>query len=63
MISVVAFLGNYGREYENTRHNTAWQFASQLPFMTSFLGKKSFMAKLPVWKQRRLQSGFVKQGF
>lgn len=32
MIKLVAFLGNYGREYENTRHNTAWLFAASLPF-------------------------------
>ena len=32
MIKLVAFLGNYGAEYEKTRHNVAWQFASQLPF-------------------------------
>ncbi|MBP5402779.1 MAG: peptidyl-tRNA hydrolase [Treponema sp.] len=32
MISLVAFLGNYGREYEKTRHNAAWQFAEDLPF-------------------------------
>ena len=32
MIRLVAFLGNYGPEYEKTRHNVAWQFASQLPF-------------------------------
>ena len=32
MIQLVAFLGNYGREYEKTRHNTAWQFADSLPF-------------------------------
>ena len=32
MIQLVAVLGNYGREYEKTRHNTAWQFADSLPF-------------------------------
>ncbi len=32
MISLVAFLGNYGREYERTRHNSAWLFAESLPF-------------------------------
>ena len=32
MIQLVAFLGNYGREYEKTRHNAAWQFADSLPF-------------------------------
>lgn len=32
MIKLVAFLGNYGTEYEKTRHNVAWQFLSQMPF-------------------------------
>ena len=32
MIKLVAFLGNYGREYEKTRHNVAWYFADSLPF-------------------------------
>ena len=32
MIELVAFLGNYGSEYENTRHNVSWLFASSLPF-------------------------------
>ena len=32
MIQLVVFLGNYGREYEKTRHNAAWQFADSLPF-------------------------------
>ena len=32
MIRLVAFLGNHGRTYENTRHNAAWLFADSLPF-------------------------------
>lgn len=32
MIQLIAFLGNYGREYENTRHNVAWLFERSLPF-------------------------------
>ncbi|WP_407434872.1 aminoacyl-tRNA hydrolase [Treponema sp.] len=41
MISVVAFLGNYGNEYKNTRHNAAWLFAGTLPFYSrlNFLSK------------------------
>ena len=41
MISVVAFLGNYGNEYKNTRHNAAWLFADTLPFYSrlNFLSK------------------------
>ncbi len=36
MIQLVAFLGNYGREYENTRHNVAWLFEKSLPFTNKF---------------------------
>ncbi len=36
MIELVAFLGNYGREYEQTRHNTAWLFEQSLPFSAKF---------------------------
>ncbi|MBO5607673.1 MAG: aminoacyl-tRNA hydrolase [Treponema sp.] len=36
MVQLVAFLGNYGREYENTRHNTAWLFLKSLPFFSRF---------------------------
>lgn len=33
MIQLVAFLGNYGREYEKTRHNAAWLYFESLPFV------------------------------
>lgn len=32
MIELVAFLGNYGREYEKTRHNVSWYFEDSLPY-------------------------------
>lgn len=32
MISLVAFLGNHGRQYGGNRHNVAWQLADSLPF-------------------------------
>ncbi len=31
MIQLVAFLGNVGNEYHDTRHNTAWLFEESLP--------------------------------
>lgn len=32
MIQLIAFLGNYGKEYSGTRHNVPWIFEEQLPF-------------------------------
>ena len=42
MFRLVAFLGNYGEEYKNSRHNAAWQFASQLPFYDKFSFQSKF---------------------
>lgn len=41
MIELVAFLGNYGKEYEKTRHNVAWFFEDSLPFA----GKLNWQSK------------------
>lgn len=41
MIQLVAFLGNYGKEYEETRHNVAWLFEDAL----SFANKISWQSK------------------
>ena len=49
MISVVAFLGNYGKQYSGNRHNVAWQFADSLPFsyklnwQSKFKGQYAFL--------------------
>lgn len=45
MISLVAFLGNVGREYAGNRHNVAWQFADALPFAQSLSWQKKFKAQ------------------
>lgn len=45
MISLVAFLGNVGREYAGNRHNVAWQFADALPFASSLSWQKKFKAQ------------------
>ena len=45
MIQLVAFLGNYGKEYENTRHNTAWLFEKSLPFSSSLSYQNKFKAE------------------
>lgn len=42
MISLVAFLGNYGKQYSGNRHNVAWQFADSLPFSSSLSWQKKF---------------------
>ena len=42
MIELVAFLGNYGREYEKTRHNVAWYFEDSLPFAGKLNWQKKF---------------------
>ncbi len=44
MIQLVAFLGNYGREYERTRHNAAWLFESALPFSERFSWQDKYKA-------------------
>lgn len=42
MIELVVFLGNYGREYEKTRHNVAWYFEDSLPFASKFYWQSKF---------------------
>lgn len=44
MIELIAFLGNYGSEYENTRHNTAWLFERQLPFASKLSYQSKYKA-------------------
>lgn len=42
MISLVAFLGNPGREYAQTRHNAAWIIAESSSFCTGIAWQKKF---------------------
>lgn len=42
MIRLVAFLGNYGSEYEGTRHNAAWLFADSLDFAGGLSWQEKF---------------------
>ena len=46
MIKLVAFLGNYGREYEKTRHNVAWYFADSLPFSSRLSWQSKFKGEI-----------------
>ena len=47
-ISLVVFLGNFGKEYENTRHNAAWLFARSLKACASLSLKRGFSGE---WAQ------------
>lgn len=49
MISLVAFLGNYGKKYEGNRHNVAWLFADSLPFAGSLNWQKKFQGHYATW--------------
>ena len=46
MIKLVAFLGNYGREYEKTRHNVAWYFEDSLPFASRLSWQIKFKGEI-----------------
>lgn len=46
MIELVAFLGNYGREYEKTRHNVAWYFEDSLPFASKLSWQSKFKGEI-----------------
>lgn len=45
MIELVAFLGNFGREYSGTRHNAAWLFEDSLAFAPHLLWQQKFKAE------------------
>ena len=46
MIKLVAFLGNYGKEYEKTRHNVSWYFEDSLPFANKLSWQNKFKGEL-----------------
>lgn len=48
MISLIAFLGNYGKQYEGTRHNVAWQFADALDLTSSLSWQKKFKGQFAI---------------
>ena len=54
MIRLVAFLGNYGEEYKNSRHNVAWQFAGQLPIYEKLCFQNKFKGDYAVAETRLL---------
>ncbi|MDE5899255.1 MAG: aminoacyl-tRNA hydrolase [Treponemataceae bacterium] len=62
MIRLVAFLGNYGREYERTRHNAAWQFADALPFAGRLGWQEKFHGSYAAAERAALREAFVECG-
>ena len=46
MIKLVAFLGNYGKEYEKTRHNVSWFFEDSLPFAERLSWQSKFKGEI-----------------
>ena len=46
MIKLVAFLGNYGKEYEKTRHNVSWYFEDSLPFAGRLSWQNKFKGEI-----------------
>ncbi|MGF7109323.1 aminoacyl-tRNA hydrolase [Treponema pedis] len=42
MIELIAFLGNYGKKYENTRHNAAWIFSGLLDISCGVVWQNKF---------------------
>ena len=50
MIDLIVFLGNYGKKYENTRHNAAWVLCDSIEIGTNAVWQGKFKgqyAKLP----------------
>lgn len=46
MISLVVFLGNFGKKYAHTRHNVAWLFSDSLPFASSLSWTSKFKGQI-----------------
>ena len=46
MIKLVAFLGNYGKEYDKTRHNVAWYYEDSLPFANKLSWQSMFNGEI-----------------
>ncbi len=62
MIKLVAFLGNYGAQYASTRHNVAWQFASQLPFYEKLNWQQKFKGDYALVETPTLAQWFAESG-
>lgn len=42
MLELIVFLGNYGKKYENTRHNAAWVLCDELDISKNVLWQDKF---------------------
>lgn len=62
MIKLVAFLGNYGREYADTRHNVAWQFEDSLPFAGKLSWQNKFKGKFSAIDMKNLSEWCAESG-
>ena len=54
MIKLVAFLGNYGKEYEKTRHNVSWYFEDYLPFAGKLSWQNKFKGEIASFTPQEL---------
>ena len=54
MIKLVAFLGNYGKEYEKTRHNVSWYFEDSLPFAGRLSWQSKFKGEIAAFTPQEL---------
>lgn len=54
MIKLVAFLGNYGKEYEKTRHNVSWYFEDSLPFARKLSWQNKFKGEIASFTPQEL---------
>lgn len=45
MIKLIAFLGNYGKQYSGNRHNVAWIFASSLNYYDNLNWQSKFQGQ------------------
>lgn len=52
---MVAFLGNYGRQYEKNRHNVAWLFAEALESINNLNWQKKFKGQFSSFSVDELQ--------
>lgn len=46
MIQLAVFLGNYGQEYQKTRHNVAWQFLDSMNFIKNLSWQNKFKGEI-----------------